>query len=186
MSTIAYEPSSTYVNTNLPYVIQTVSSFTLDDGDGDPFNNSTVNYTYNGGLFDRVFREFRGFAHVTSIDPVGTTTETWFDQGDDYKKMLTLQTIRDAAGYNFSRVAHTYSNAETYPGVKFVYIYQTTEGAFNAYGTVLMAGITFTYDTTYGNLIQKSYIGNFFLAGDEKDEYFEYQNDTTKETLIYS
>lgn len=56
-TTISYAPSSAYQNTYLPFIVQTVSSITVDDGNG---NQSTTNYTYAGGYYSAPNREFRG------------------------------------------------------------------------------------------------------------------------------
>jgi len=81
-TSLEYTSSVQYSNTFLPFVVQVVSSITVDDGLG---NLSTTAYAYAGGHFDAVDREFRGFEYVKETNPDGTTLETWFHQ-DDYLK----------------------------------------------------------------------------------------------------
>ncbi len=60
---MTYTPSSSYTNTLLPFVTQTLSSVSASDGRG---NVSTTTYNYEGGLFDYADRELRGFRKVTA------------------------------------------------------------------------------------------------------------------------
>ncbi|MCP4328007.1 MAG: hypothetical protein GY791_06175, partial [Alphaproteobacteria bacterium] len=81
-TTITYKPSSQYDNDVFPFILQTVSSISVDDGNG---NTSTTDYTYSGGLLDYETKELRGFEYVKVTDPAGTTTETWFKQNEIFK-----------------------------------------------------------------------------------------------------
>ncbi|MDY6955127.1 MAG: toxin TcdB middle/N-terminal domain-containing protein, partial [Thermodesulfobacteriota bacterium] len=86
-TTLEYRPSSKYENTLLPFIVQTVSSITTDDGLGVRAgeNPSTTNYTYSGGLYDYGDREFRGFEYATQTNPDGTTVKTTFHQDEYFK-----------------------------------------------------------------------------------------------------
>src|SRR5262245_13137634 len=66
MTTVAYTPSSAWANTNLQFVMQTVSSVTLNDGRG---TDSKTDYSYAGGLWNAPDRRFLGFASVTATLP---------------------------------------------------------------------------------------------------------------------
>jgi RHS repeat-associated protein len=84
-TTVAYTPSTQYANTQLPFPIQTVSSITTNDGNG---NVSTTTYTYSGGFYHIGERDLRGFNYAKATGPVGPNgeqaiTETWFHQGND-------------------------------------------------------------------------------------------------------
>jgi hypothetical protein len=82
-TTVTYWPSSLYRNTLLPYVVQTVYSLSVNDG-----NNvtSTTEYLYSGGLYVHADRENYGFGYVINRSPTNTTgnpyryTETYFTQ----------------------------------------------------------------------------------------------------------
>ena len=63
---IQYAPSSVWPNTNNPSVTPTVSSVTSYDGRGGA---ATTNYSYAGGLVDRVDRRFLGFHVGTQTGP---------------------------------------------------------------------------------------------------------------------
>jgi RHS repeat-associated protein len=85
-TTVSYKPSTQYTNTQLPFPIQAINSVTTCDnynGSSCVGNSSTTNYTYSGGLYHIGERDFRGFNYAKVTDPVGTTTETWFHQGND-------------------------------------------------------------------------------------------------------
>lgn len=80
ITTVSYTPSSQWANTNLHFVVQTVSSISTSDGH-TPFipagatgpTVATTSYTYAGGLWDPIDRRFLGFANVSEAQPcVGT------------------------------------------------------------------------------------------------------------------
>ncbi len=171
---ISYVPSSQYNNTYMPFVSQTVSSITYDDGQG---NLSSNTYSYGDGLYNHPYREFRGFATSTEIDPAGTKTTMVFDQGDIFARMPLVQTTTDSADNLFIKVENTYSSDTPIPGVTYTYISQNDNYTYDGTGSATQASTTFTYDTTYGNLLHTHYDGDISVTGDEKDEYTEYSND---------
>ena len=74
--TIQYTPSSAWPNNQkLPFILQTVSSVSANDGNG---NTTTTNYSYSGGYYDLKSREFRGFSDVTKTLQDGTTIHSKF------------------------------------------------------------------------------------------------------------
>jgi RHS repeat-associated protein len=82
---IAYTPSTQYSNSQLPFPIQTVSSVTVNDGNG---NSAVTQYAYSGGFFYALEQDFRGFQDVKVTGPVGPNgeqkiVETMFHQGND-------------------------------------------------------------------------------------------------------
>jgi RHS repeat-associated protein len=81
---VTYRPSSDYVNTNLPFVVNTVESITVTV-DGDTANRSVRNYTYGNGFYERKLREFRGFEYVRQTNPDQSTEETWYHQDEVFK-----------------------------------------------------------------------------------------------------
>ncbi|MDX6766087.1 MAG: toxin TcdB middle/N-terminal domain-containing protein [Candidatus Methylacidiphilales bacterium] len=89
---VSYLPSTAYDNRDkpwttdpwtekakglLPFPVQTVQSVTVNDGMG---NIGTTTYTYMGGMFDAVEREFRGFYQASMTDPSGMKTVKYFHQ----------------------------------------------------------------------------------------------------------
>lgn len=91
-SSISYAPSSTYTNTLLPFVVQTLAGVATSDGRGTV---AATQYTYSEGYYSSQRQEFRGFNHATLLGPVGPSgervvQETWFHQGDDVAPTNTL------------------------------------------------------------------------------------------------
>jgi RHS repeat-associated protein len=102
---ITYQQSTNYVNTGLPFPVQTVSNVKSDDGNG---NVAETLYDYSGGYYHGPDREFRGFNRVTVTGPTGPSgeravTETWFHQGND-----------TAVDENNPRVSPGYMNGKPY------------------------------------------------------------------------
>ena len=111
-ATIQYTSSSSYENTLLPFIVQTVSSVTLDDGLGvrEGENPSTTSYTYSGGLYDYGDREFRGFEYATQTNPDGTTVKTKFHQDEYFKGRQDEVEVREPGdpGTLFSKTTMTW------------------------------------------------------------------------------
>ena len=59
VTTIGYTTSDNWANTNLPFIMQTASSLSVNDGRG---NVSTTHVSYAGGLWDAFERRFLGFS----------------------------------------------------------------------------------------------------------------------------
>ncbi|MCR4308079.1 MAG: hypothetical protein NUV80_05980 [Candidatus Berkelbacteria bacterium] len=160
-TTITYKPSSQYNNNVLPYIVQTVSSISIDDGNG---NTSTTNYTYSGGHHDIADREFRGFEYVKSTDPAGTTSETWFKQDDIFKGLPYKTEIKDPSGNLYSRTEQTYSSTSPYTGVDFPYLSQRDDYVYDGTATARQTTTAFTYDA-YGNITGKHLDGDTSETG---------------------
>jgi YD repeat-containing protein len=129
-NTIAYAPSTQGSHPQLPFPVQTLSSVTNNDGNGNVF---TTNYAYEGGYYHPAQREFRGFNHVTVTGPAGPDgqiiSETWFHQGDDIaidannpnvtvgfmKGKPYRVRVTDGAGREFSKTEITYATITTNP-----------------------------------------------------------------------
>ncbi|MGO9092760.1 MAG: toxin TcdB middle/N-terminal domain-containing protein [bacterium] len=101
-TTITYSPSSQYVNTRLPYILQVVSSLAKNDG----IQTYTTSYSYGQGLFDFTEREFRGFGYVqaqqvNSAQSSGyeSKTETWFNQDFTTKGTIQAQLTTSYEGH---------------------------------------------------------------------------------------
>ncbi len=174
-TTIAYIPSTQYVNDVLPFVVQTVSSISVNDGNG---NTSTTNYTYSGGHYDIADREFRGFEYVKATDPVGTISETWFKQDDVFKGLPDRQETRDSSGNLYSKSEKTFRSTTPFTGVDFPYLSQSDDFVYDGTGTANNIKTTFVYDS-YGNITEKHLSGNTAVTGDERDEYTEYDYGTS-------
>ncbi len=180
VTTVAYVPSTAWDNrsnpnnansgSTLPFVQYTVASVTESDGINPPQTNS---YSYAGGYFDGSRREFSGFAVVTNIDPTLRTTVSYFHTGGG-RNYSALGEYNDAG--NFAKRGMAY-RVETYGNDSLLYhvvvnqvdqtnynnstrffpfISQTFEYDYPGGGTARTNGTTFVYDTTTGNLTNKT------------------------------
>lgn len=171
---ITYKPSSEYTNTLLPFVVQTVSSITNNDGNG---NISTTNFTYSGGYFDVDEREFRGFSYQKSTNPISTTVETWFYQDNLFKGTPHEQIVKDVYGNTYTRTFNTYDSVSLYTGVTFPYLAQKDDYTYDGAQTYRQTTVSFEYDS-YGNTTRKYLFGNTAVSGDEVDNITIYNYDT--------
>lgn len=179
---VSYRSSSRYNNTYLPIVLPTVSAVTHNDGNGII---GTTAYTYAGGFYHAVEREFRGFNYVKVTGPVGsdgtgTVSENWFHQGNDltiandpdvpvgYMKSKPYYTrISDQAGRVWSN-----SSLEYHPDIDGAAPYITpvkTTRAFACDGTVCAKEIRtdYLYDQ-YGNVTREDQYGDTSDATDDR------------------
>jgi YD repeat-containing protein len=175
ISTLEYKSSSAYTNIFLPFIVQALSSLTVDDGNG---NISTTIYDYSGGYYDYMEREFRGFEYVKTIAPNGTYTETWFHQDDIYKGLIKEQITSDSSGNIYTRTVNIYNSTSPYTGVNFPYLWQKGDYVYDGTSTPKQARMEFWYDS-YGNITRKYFSGDVSIPGDEREEYTEYNYDTT-------
>ncbi|MEJ2099869.1 MAG: FG-GAP-like repeat-containing protein [Desulfobacterales bacterium] len=81
-STITYRLSNDYPDSTLPFVVNTVATLTVDDGNGV---QSAFSHEYSGGRYDAVDREFRGFQLNIQTNPDQSTVHRWFHQDDFFK-----------------------------------------------------------------------------------------------------
>ena len=175
----AYTPSTRYTNTYLPFIVQTVSSITTNDGNGVI---SATNYTYANGYFHatQTEREFRGFGYVGKTKPDQTTVETLFHQDDIKKGLPYYQITKDSLGNWYFSVYDTYNFTSPYPNVNFPYLERRDEYEYDGQpNNPRQSAILFTYDS-YGNITRKQHLGDVSNSMDDKDENTEYFYNTTK------
>jgi RHS repeat-associated protein len=179
-------------NVCLPFVLQTVSAITVDGGVDDA---STTYYTYLKGFYDAAEREFRGFSQVESWpgnpqgQPIGAVSASWFFQDAIFKGLPYMQVVTDSADNIFTWTETSYGSREPYTGVRFPFLTQRDDYVCDGSvafavgpGSCKHARTRLTdqdYDT-YGNVTHKRYDGDLAVNGDERDEYTEYNYDTTK------
>ncbi len=110
-SVIEYTPSSAWANTNNPPLVHTVSAVNLFDGRG---NSPRTTFSYAGGRYDAIGRQFLGFHYVKTTLPCvasdgpactseghsvpGTSPyeETWYSQEDG--AISKVQEVRQSNG----------------------------------------------------------------------------------------
>jgi RHS repeat-associated protein len=164
---ISYVPSTTFPNDDaqgrhlLPFPVYVASEIKLDDGFG---NQSKTTYTYSGGFFDGVSREFRGFHKVEAVDPYGLKTVTYFHQGGGYdgsalgeyvdsygKKGVAYKVeVYGTDGVLVSRVLNKVEVSQPDPGVYFPYLSQTIKMDFADATHYRATAEQLTYDPATG------------------------------------
>ena len=182
-ATLTYRPSAWYDNTggdrieDLPFVLPTVASQTLDNGMDF---RATTQFTYAWGKYNAAEREFLGFGWAKATDPIGTKSETWFDQNVHRKGRPIMQEIRDAQNRLFSRTENTWACRDDLFGgrVHFAFLRDTTATVFDGDATSKQTKVEFAYDDT-GNLTRKVELGDTSATGDERTTAIEYARNPT-------
>ena len=152
-TSVYYRPSSAYYNDYLPFIAQTVSSTTINDGN---VNQSTANYHYAYGYFDPAAREFRGFEYLIAkgqSDAYGVRlhTETWFYTGYDPNHVITNediwkgfpsdQLVSDSSGKVYAWTANKYDVVSPYTNVSFPRLTQKEDYVFD--GSAIRSDVNF-------------------------------------------
>lgn len=155
----------------LPLPLYTVTSVNVQDGIRAGNNWA---YTYEGGLYDTTWREFRGFAEVSETDYLGRQTRTFFYQGGglNFAPSGEYQDSRFKAGMpwdietwgsdgqlyhqtiNVVNQLQVDANGVYFPYVMNCFSFDLDPGV-SARGTLKQ----FNYDSATGNLLQESDVG---------------------------
>ncbi|MEJ2221800.1 MAG: FG-GAP-like repeat-containing protein, partial [Desulfobacterales bacterium] len=145
-SRMTYRLSNDYPDSTLSFVVNTVATLTVDDGNG---NQSTFSYDYSGGRFDAVEREFRGFHYNIQTNPDETTVHRWFHQ-DDFFKGKDYQIRFKSPSATLSLIESTWDKANFDRGafVKLVHKHKEIYDGFT-----VRLDQSYTYDDASGNLI---------------------------------
>lgn len=185
---VSYVPSTTWNNRNadwtsdplkegtrglLPFPVYTVSQVSLCDGMGQ--TNQTT-YSYKGGFYEPLRREFRGFSQVEVTDPAGTKTRTYFhqsggrddtalgeyqDQNSVAKKGIPYRI--DLIGSDGSIYKITLNKAEETQlnanGWYFPYLSQTISMSYEGLSSYRAVAKQLQYDTSTGNLLKDINLG---------------------------
>lgn len=150
-TTLSYHSSSQYQNQMLPFALQTLGSVSLNDGLG---NVSTTSFSYTGGYFDYVSREFRGFQSSTRVNPDGTSAVTWFHQDNKLKGKAFKSETFDMAGALLDRINF---NWETVPvgNSTFVRLASKVTESHDADATLWVRN-EYAYNNTHGGLVSET------------------------------
>ncbi len=181
-STITYTPSTTWGSTpgtKLPFVMQTVSSITVNDGRGGV---ATTNYTYAGGVYHHAERQFLGFRTVTETQPcnAGETVcpvkEYTFRQDLASYGQLERLVEKTTAGTVHREQVETYAvNATTPP----YWAKNTVSEERLVFGsTIKRKSVTRTFDA-YLNVTQEVQSGDLAVTGDERKTVRVYYPNTS-------
>jgi len=187
---ITYLPSTAYEDLSgnkvnqIPFVVQTVRSYTQKDGRG---NSYLYKYFYSDASYDPVEVEFRGFGKVTAYQMTNATeyesmTETEFHQDYYLKGKVLKQTLTSAGGHT-RQVDNVWVVQDNGNGTKFPRLDQTTSTIKD-----MGEGGPFTYShsstNTYDQYFNVTEEHKWHLEGSQWIEdirtYFNYTNFTDK------
>jgi RHS repeat-associated protein len=185
-ATVQYTPSSTWSNTNLPFIVQTLSSLTANDGNGI---TSKTDYTYSGGLWNPVERRFLGFATISASLPLiageslHPSVTTSFAQTLGCAGSALAVMRKDGAGTVLRQIDETYADNSITPP----YTCRNTESKVTVYdgGSNKSAKVTRTFDVdvnpanSFGNVVQIVTHGDLTVTGDEATGSVDYAPNTT-------
>lgn len=180
VSTVTYEPSSSYDNTgeddlsDLPFVIQTVKAITVSDGMG---NSYTTNYSYSGGKYNAATRDFLGFGYAKVTDVEGNYSETYFKQEVCLKGMPDRQETKDAAGNLYGKVTNEYVTVEPYNGVHYSKLVRSDSFIYDGDASYKQTCRRLEYDS-YGNVTVADNDGDVETIGDERRTVTSYTYNT--------
>lgn len=174
-TTIVYEPSSRWINSNNPPITQTVSAFITADGRG--WSSTTV-YDYAGAAWDGRERRHLGFRWVKVIDSTDAYKESYFYQGASFNSgEIEDYYEKNANGQTMRRTYRTLTGSSSAPWIRNL----TQEDAFEYNGdtTYKQKRTTYGYDG-FGNVTTTMEMGDLAVTGDERTtiSYF-YPNNTT-------
>jgi RHS repeat-associated protein len=185
-TSVEYQPSTQWQNTNNPPLMQTVTRVTESDGRG---NSSVTDYAYAGGLYDRVQGRFLSFYYNKTTLPCITGesacpyTETWYQQ--DYASATKVYRAdrRDGAGRLLASQIEGYSLAGNGSTVPYTSLHSTTtiyayDGSGNAcpswpcaFGRRIYTGRSFD---AWGNPTVEASWGDQDASGDERTKAWIY------------
>ncbi len=203
-TSVTYKASDQYkdqngnlLNPNLPQNLQTVASLATSDGAGLTQN---VSYTYAGGLYayqSATDRKFAGFAKVTSTDSAGTTTTTFYHQGnstnsaqgeynDTFAKIgHSYRTeVGDSAGNLVNASITKWDSVDLGQGRSFVKPTQTLNFTYDGNTTHRDTAVTTTYDDTNGNVTQVTQWGE--VQATDSGTFTDVGNDKLVTTTTYA
>ena len=162
-----FNPSAAWQNTFLPYVIDTLTEITADDGRG---NVSVQHVSYSGGKFDQALRRFLGFRTVTETLPCAAndaacpTVETTYRQDVASAGAVDRVVRKDGAGAIHSDTVETWAvNASTKPYTARNIATTTTVSEGDGSATLKTER---TFDS-YGNVVLTKDYGRIDVTGDE-------------------
>jgi RHS repeat-associated protein len=180
--TIAYRPSTDYDNTggdgkwDLPFIVQTVSSYMKEDGRGNIY---TYEYDYAGGFYDPTEVEFRGFGYVKVCQPncdpqlFEWKKETWYHQ--DYFKKGKIQTqLTTSKEGHTKQIDNDWQEASTAGGGKFPYLDGSSTTITDVGFPPHTLDILYEYDFGTLNMIEEHKYGT--TLEEEIHTYFTYTN----------
>lgn len=81
-----------------------------DNLPGDGPDTQSLGFSYEGGTYDRLEREFRGYGTVTTTQADRRTSTTEYDTTSHYTRgLVKRQTVADSSGNLYTETLHTYA-----------------------------------------------------------------------------
>lgn len=172
----------------LPLKVQTVCSTTHNDGLGHSF---TTTYSYQGGNYDPISREFRGFSQVKVTDPIGAYSKTTFLQTSELKGKPSEVESFGPDNELYTRTLNTwdFTPIPNVSGVNFSSLKQEDVYIFDTAVTAKQTQTQYKYDcyvsniNCYGNVIEVHRLGDLDNPWDDRHDFIEYFPNTTARIL---
>jgi len=143
----SYESSAGYTNTYLPFIVQTLASRTVDDGNQVV---ATTRYDYSNGYYEKTDAEFRGFGNVVQTNPDNSTHLKYYHQ-DEFRKGRERQVNHQDPGNNpLTNTALTWSQPTLSPGSRFVRLDRKVVQRF--FDPEITIQDDFTYSNEHGHI----------------------------------
>ena len=192
-----YISGSNLLNPNLPIVFVTLSSQTRNDGLG---TSAATTYAYGGGVYyynGPYDRRLGGFNKITATDAVGNYTNTFFHTGS------STDSTHGAYNDSEAKIGKVY-RTENYNSSNNLYAKQITRWGqialgnnryFVAASSTLSAQYdgsashrdkaeAYTYDPTYGNIVQKTNYGE--VSGNDDGTFSDTGSDLASTSVSYA
>jgi RHS repeat-associated protein len=184
-TTVTYTPSSSWLNTNNPPIVPTVTSVTQTDGRG---GSATRTYSYLGGLYDALERRFLGFWHAQENEPCPAGeacpyVKTWFNQSYGSISKVGRLDRYNGAGALLASSENVYeTNGATIPYTsnhksQRLYAYDGTPNATCPSEHCRRTYVERQFDG-YGNVTLEWLYGDEDITGDEKTVSYTYRPNT--------
>jgi hypothetical protein len=173
-TTVTYLPSTTWVNSNNPPRMQTVTSVTVTDGRiSDPSQAQVTNYSYSGAAWDPVERRALGFRYAKATypnDPTQAYEQSYFYQGAAYEVgELQEHDLYGLGGTQLTQTVRTLTGSTTAPWVRNLAQQDDTE----CDGACKTVRKTYSYDS-YGDVLVLNELGDTSVTGDERTTTYTY------------
>ncbi len=199
--------SASGTSNKVPQQVMVVSSTTTTDTVTGV--SGTTTYQYNNGTYaygNAFDRKFAGFGLVTTTDPAGNVTKTYYHTGtgtdtthgeysDDYYKIGKVYRAEqyDASNNLYAKTINKWDEYSIATGTKFVKLAQSVQSTYDGDSTHKDKATAYTYDNTTGNVTQKVDYGvvtgndDGTLTDSGTDDFTtasSYTNDTTDHIFL--
>jgi RHS repeat-associated protein len=194
--TAEYRSGGVVANPELPFTLQAVDAVGLSDGLG---TTATTSYAYAGGSYsftNSTDRKLGGFATVTTTDPAGNVSKTFYYQGN------TSNTSQGEYSDHVAKIGKVY-RTEQYDNASnlyaktitkwdkvtdgnrsFVKPLQTVSFSYDGDSDHKEKAESYSYENTYGNLVQKIEWGE--VTGSDDGSFSDTGSDKASTTRTYA